>query len=88
MKEVFDKLLRAYQWDKKFTELDVLDKWEEMMGKAVALRTTSLKIKDKVLRISLNSSVMRDELQHGKQVIIERVNQTAGFQLINDIWFD
>ena len=44
MKEVFDKLLRAYQWDKKFTELDVLDKWEEMMGKAVALRTTKLKI--------------------------------------------
>jgi hypothetical protein len=59
-----------------------------MMGKAVALRTTKLKIQDKILRITLNSSVMRDELQHGKQVIIERVNQTAGFQIIEDVWFD
>ena len=87
MKEVFDKLMKAYQLHSKMNELDVLHKWEEMMGKAVALRTTDLKIKDRILYITLNSSVMRDELQHGKQVIIERVNQTAGSRIIEDVWF-
>lgn len=87
MKEVFDRLMKAYQLHGKMHELEVLDKWEEMMGKAVALRTTELKIKDRVLHLSLNSSVMREELLHGKQVIIERVNQTAGKQLIVDVWF-
>lgn len=87
MKDVVDKLMRAYQLNGKMKELEVLDKWEEMMGKAVATRTEKLAIRDRVLYLTLNSSVMRDELQHGKQIIIERVNQQAGFRIIEDIWF-
>lgn len=87
MSEVVDKLLRAYQLKGKMVELDVLNRWEEMMGKAVAIRTTDLQIREKVLYITLNSSVMRDELQHGKEVIKERVNQLAGFRIIEDVWF-
>lgn len=87
MKDVVDKLMRAYQLNGKMKELEVLDKWEEMMGKAVATRTEKLYIKDRILYIQLNSSVMRDELQHGKQIIIERVNQQAGFRIVEDIWF-
>jgi hypothetical protein len=30
---------------------------------------------------------MRDELQHGKQIIILRLNEKAGFQMIEDVWF-
>lgn len=87
MKDVIDKLMRAYQLKGKLNELEVLDKWEEMMGKAVALRTSKLQIKDKILYITLSSSVMRDELAHGKQIILERVNQQAGFRIIEDVWF-
>lgn len=88
MKDLVDKLMTAYQLKGKLTEMEVLDQWEEMMGKAVAIRTTRLQIRSGVLILGLNSSVMRDELQHGKQIIIERVNQTAGKQLIHDVWFE
>ena len=88
MKELVDKLMTAYQLQGKLTELDVLNKWEEMMGKAVAVRTTNLQIRSGVLIVALNSSVMRDELLHGKQIIIQRVNETAGKQLIHDVWFE
>jgi hypothetical protein len=88
MKELVDKLMAAYQLQGKLTELDVLNKWEEMMGKAVSTRTTNLQIRSGVLIIALNSSVMRDELLHGKQIIIERVNQTAGKKIIHDVWFE
>jgi len=30
---------------------------------------------------------MRDELFHGKQIIIARCNEFAGEELIRDIWF-
>ncbi len=88
MKELVDKLMTAYQLKGKLAEMEILNKWEEMMGKAVAIRTTKLQIKSGVLIIGLNSSVMRDELQHGKQIIIQRVNETAGSKLIHDIWFE
>lgn len=87
LKEVIDKLLKAYRLDGKMKELDVLNAWPEMMGIAVANRTKELLIRDKVLIVRMDSSVMRDELQHGKQVIIQRVNEYAGFEIIRDVWF-
>ena len=85
--DVVDKLMKAYRLDGKLKEIDVLSKWEEMMGRAVFLRTKNLYIKNKVLYLELDSSVMREELQHGKTVIIPRVNDTAGSEIITDVWF-
>ena len=85
--EALDRLIKAYRLDDKMSELDILSAWEEMMGKAVALRTTDLHIKNHILYVTLNSSVMRDELQAGKQVIINRVNEKAGRPYIVDVWF-
>lgn len=85
--EAIDKIMKAYRLDGKLKEMDVLAKWEDMMGKAVALRTKSLKINNKILYLELDSSVMREELLHGKSVIIQRVNEFAGRELIQDVWF-
>jgi hypothetical protein len=86
--EVIDKLLKAYRLDGKMLEMEIINSWEEMMGKAVALRTEKMYFQHKVLHIKLNSSVMRDELHAGKQIIIQRVNQKAGKEMITDIWFE
>jgi predicted nucleic acid-binding Zn ribbon protein len=87
LKEVLDRWLKAYGFDKRIKEMEVISKWPELMGTAVAHRTKEIKIKHKVLYLTMDSAVMRDELAHGKQVIIQRVNEAAGFELINDIWF-
>jgi hypothetical protein len=86
--DIMDKLFKAYGLNDKMKEMDIINAWEEMMGKAVANRTDKLFISNKVLHIKLNSSVMRDELSYGKQVIIERVNSVAGQQIITDVWFE
>jgi hypothetical protein len=88
MKELVDKLMTAYQLKGKMQEMEVLSKWEEIVGKGVAIRTTNLQVKSGVLIVALNSSVMRNELQHSKQLIIDRVNHTAGFAMIHDIWLE
>lgn len=85
--DVVDKLMKAYRLDGKLKEIDVLSKWEDMMGRAVFLRTKNLYIKNKILYLELDSSVMREELQHGKTIIIQRVNETAGSEIIVDVWF-
>lgn len=85
--DVINRLLKAYRLDGKMKELDVLGAWEEMMGKAVAIRTSNIYIKNRILYLSIDSSVMRDELANAKQIIIERVNQKAGKDYITDVWF-
>ena len=85
--EIIEKLMRAYGLDHKMKELDILDSWSDMMGLAVAHRTKNLRIQNKVLYLTMDSAVMRDELQHGKQIIIGRINEKAGYTMIEDVWF-
>ncbi len=85
--DAIDKIMKAYRLDGKLKEIDVLSKWEEMMGRAVFLRTKNISIRNKILHLELDSSVMRDELLNGKTIIIQRVNQVAGYELITDVWF-
>lgn len=85
--DIIEKLMKAYGLENKMKELDVIDAWEDLMGKAVAARTKTLKINQKTLFVVMDSSVMREELQHGKQIIIDRLNKFAGFEIINNIYF-
>lgn len=88
IKELIDGFLKAYRLDGKMKEMDVLNGWKDMMGIAVANRTENLYIRNRVLHVKMNSSVMRDELAHGKQIIILRVNEFAGSKIIDDVWFE
>lgn len=87
LKEVIDRWLKAYGFDGKMKELDIIAAWPEMMGTAVAHRTKEITIRNGTLYLKMDSSVMRDELSHGKQVIIERINSKAGYPMIRDVWF-
>lgn len=87
LKEVIDRWLKAYKLDGKMKEIEVVNAWPELMGTAVAHRTKEITIRNKTLYLKLESSVMRDELAHGKSIIIQRVNEYAGFDIITDIWF-
>ncbi len=85
--EVIDKLMKAYRLDGKLKEMDVIQAWGEMMGLAVANRTKNIQIRNKTLFLTMDSSVMRDELSYGKEVIIQRVNEKAGFEMITNVFF-
>ncbi len=85
--DLVNKLMKAYRLDGRMKEMDVINAWPEMMGIAVANRTKSISVRNKTLYITMDSSVMRDELSYGKSIIIERVNQQAGCELITDVWF-
>jgi len=85
--DVINKLLKAYDLEDKMKELDLLQAWPELMGKAVAHRTKSIEVKNQKLILKIDSSVMREELHIGKQVIIHRVNEFMGKEVIRDVWF-
>lgn len=87
LKDVLERWLKAYGLEGKMKEMDVINAWPELMGIAVANRTKQISIKNKKLILKMDSSVMRDELVHGKSIIIDRVNEFAGIELINDVWF-
>jgi predicted nucleic acid-binding Zn ribbon protein len=85
--QIVGKIMKAYGLEKRMKEMDILKGWPEMMGIAVANRTTNLRINNRILYISMDSAVMREELLNGKQIILQRVNDFAGQKVIDDVWF-
>ena len=86
MKDAVNKYLKAQGLEDEYREKEVLGKWESLVGKPIALRTESLKIKNQILHIELNSAVMRDELFQRKGQLVEIINKAAGFEMIKDVF--
>ncbi|MFT5824016.1 MAG: hypothetical protein ACI8ZM_005282 [Crocinitomix sp.] len=86
IKKALEGYFKAIGVDEKILETRVLSQWGKLMGDAVDKRTERKFIKDKILYLNINSAVMRDELQHDKPAIIEKINNAAGIKLITDIY--
>lgn len=86
MKEALASYFKAMGMEDKLVETKVLSQWTDIMGDTVGMRTTNKYIKNEILYLKINSSVMRDQLQQEKEQIIKKVNAVAGFELIKDIF--
>jgi len=69
----------------KLSEVGVINSWEEIVGKAISSRTSKIYIKDHILYVHLNSSVVRNELLMLREVLKEKLNDKAGSEVIKDI---
>lgn len=87
LKEVMERLFKVYNLESKLKEVDLINAWPTLMGPAVAHRTKNIYLRGKILHVQIDSSVAREELANGKQIIINRMNEYAGETLIEDIWF-
>jgi predicted nucleic acid-binding Zn ribbon protein len=83
--EVISVLLQQNGLDEKLAEIRAIRSWEELLGKTVARYTRNLFIKDKTLYISLNSSIVRNEIMMIRDELIKRLNEKAGKQVIEKI---
>ena len=66
-------------------KIDARAAWVLLMGKGVNHYTNSVELKGDTLYVSLSSSVLREELSHGKTKIIEMLNEELGKDLIAKI---
>jgi len=83
--EAIKSLLKAYRLNDKMVELDIVKGWPEIMGPVVASKTISIKVKNKLLIVELNSSVLREELSYGKAQIVRNVNDFLQQDFLEDV---
>jgi predicted nucleic acid-binding Zn ribbon protein len=69
----------------KLGEIGVINSWDEIVGKAISSRTTKIYIKDHILYVHLNSSVVRNELLMLREALKEKLNEKAGSEVVKDI---
>ena len=83
--EAVNDYIREMNLGGKLSEITIINSWEEIVGKAISSRTTKIFIKDHVLHVHLNSSVVRNELLMLREVLREKLNSKAWSEVIRDI---
>lgn len=83
--EALKDYIKEMKLESKLNEIGLINSWEETVGKAISSRTTKVYIKDHVLYVHLNSSVVRNELIMLRQALKEKLNEKAGSEVIKDI---
>ncbi len=85
LKDAIEALMDHYHLGDRYHFEQVKQKWEEIVGKMIAQRTEKMSIKYKTLYLTVNSSVIKHELQMMKTLIIKRVNEEAGREIITNV---
>jgi len=85
LKDVFKDLVKSYKWEDKLDEVKLIKSWEKIVGKMIADHTTKMTVKNRVLYINLDSSVIRNELMMARSKIVEAINNEMGSKVIETL---
>lgn len=61
--------------------------WSELFGEGVTHYTKKIYLQRNILYVHLSSSVLRAELLMSKDNLINKLNETAGIEVVKDIVF-
>ncbi|HAX93798.1 MAG: DUF721 domain-containing protein [Bacteroidales bacterium] len=83
--EAMKDYIREMNLEGKLLEVNLINSWEEMVGKAISSRTSKVYIRDHILYVHLTSSVARNELMMLREALREKLNEKSGKELIREI---
>lgn len=87
LSEVIREYVKGSSIERKLKETDVVQSWEELLGKTIARYTKNVSLKNKVLFVEISSSVVKNELFMMRDEIRRKLNERAGEELVSTIIF-
>ena len=87
LKDGLAALVQAYRLGGKLDEVTVVSSWERVMGKAVALKTQEVFVKQGKLFVRLTSAPLKHELVMAKTRVAEMINEAVGHVVIQEVIF-
>jgi predicted nucleic acid-binding Zn ribbon protein len=85
--DVLRDYIRENNIGKKLKESDIVNSWEEVLGKTIAHYTRNIAIKNRILYVEISSAVVKNELFLIRGEIVKKLNEKAGEELIDKIVF-
>lgn len=87
LSDVIMQLLRQEGLETPLNQYRLIDSWKDVVGPVIFRHTTNIYIKNQTLYVQLSSSVIRQELQMGRELLIKKLNSRVGVQVITNIIF-
>lgn len=81
------EILPAECFEAPLNEYRLIQAWKDVVGPAITKYTSNLYIKNQILYVHLTSSVLRQELMMGRDLLVKNLNKQVGAQVIVNIIF-
>ena len=85
LKEVIKELIDAYRWRDDLDLVKLEKSWENVVGGIIAKHTQKLTLRNKILYINIDSSVIRNELMYARSKLVDSINKELGRKVVEDI---
>ena len=83
--DVLQQIIQVNKLQPGMDQIDVKEAWRQLMGNGVNTYTKNVVLKGSTLYVELGSSVLRDELSHGKSKIIKMINEELRREVVKDV---
>ena len=87
LRDVITQVLKSNHLDKPLNEKRIIGAWPIVLGENIMQYTTELSIKNRILYVTLSSSVLRHDLFLSREEIKKSLNKQVGGEIINSIIF-
>ncbi|MFT4830828.1 MAG: hypothetical protein ACI815_000464 [Psychroserpens sp.] len=85
LSEALQEFIKVNKLQNGMDKVNVREAWGNLMGNGVNNYTTAIELRNETLFVSLSSSVLREELSHGKSKIITMINEELGKELVKKL---
>lgn len=85
--DVIRKFFRINGLESPLNEYRLVQAWKDVVGPVISKYTSNLYIKNQILYVQLTSSVLRQELMMGRDILVRNLNEKVGAQVIVNIIF-
>ena len=83
--DVLKVIIEANKLQPGMDQISVKEAWASLMGNGVNSYTRNVVLKGSTLYVELTSSVLREELQYGKDKIIRMINDELRRDVVKDV---
>ena len=83
--DVLKHIIEVNKLQTGLNQIDVREAWKNLMGNGVNHYTQNVILKGSVLYVELSSSVLREDVSHGKSKIIAMINEELRRDVVRDV---
>jgi hypothetical protein len=85
--EVLNQFIEVNRLQAGMNQINIKEAWFDVMGNGIKSYTQDVVLRGNTLYVSLTSAVVREELSHGRQKIIDMLNEHMRSDVVKQLNF-
>ncbi|MBI1192456.1 MAG: DUF721 domain-containing protein [Bacteroidetes bacterium] len=85
VRDILRAVFQDYRLEDKLVEVQLQQRWPDMMGPAVARYTDEIKLSKGILRLRFSSAPMRDQFRYSTEALRSKINEELGGEVVKRV---